>query len=420
MKKIASIILITGLFFSDFLVLNLDEISILSAWKEVLSIIFASYLILILASSFNTYKSIVSKHKYQLVLIFGFLILYLFCGDLSMASARSFRALSAPIFISLIVASILNVYSLEYKLSLIFKILVAMTLISGVYAVYQYISIVEESEFWYWNLLIDKGHELETFNSIRDDQPRMSGFFTGTLELSAVILNSAVLILSILFQKLKRGQFSGSLAVLLMLFVACSALIAYGTVRNSIIGLISISFFMMILQFVKSKGATTFLGYIFFIALTAAIFSYLALGYTDELSAIDRVRQWAEIIELMQTQIFGYGFSQIGHGQRFWFDSFWLNLIAACGILGGVVMVALIGVYQKIVGLCSELRKHGGVFESAFADYIIVIYPFYLSSFFFQSYSNSTALYLFSITVIVTIFDVKFNADKISSSNCSL
>lgn len=42
------------------------------------------------------------------------------------------------------------------------------------------------------------------------------------------------------------------------------------------------------------------------------------------------------------------------------------------------------------------------------ADYLVISYPFFLSSFFFQSYTNSVVLYLFVLVIVVVMYDSKY------------
>lgn len=88
-----------------------------------------------------------------------------------------FRSFAMPVLFALTVNAVCMGLTLETKLRVIFSTLVVMTFISGGYALYQYQTISDPEQFWYWPLLSEKGFTLETYNSMRDGNPRMSGFF---------------------------------------------------------------------------------------------------------------------------------------------------------------------------------------------------------------------------------------------------
>lgn len=87
-----------------------------------------------------------------------------------------FRSFAMPVLFALTVNAVCMGLTLETKLRVIFSTLVVMTFISGGYALYQYQTISDPEQFWYWPLLSEKGFTLETYNSMRDGNPRMSGF----------------------------------------------------------------------------------------------------------------------------------------------------------------------------------------------------------------------------------------------------
>lgn len=395
---------------SDFLLLSLGTGMLFSSWKEVLTIGFVTWLSLSIAAQLLNGSKVSWKFLFPLILIIFFLIVYLLCGDFSIASVRMLRAIAMPIIFALIITMVYSNDGLEYKLKMVFLALTSMSVISSIYAIYQYITITEAHQFWYWSLLEAKDFELQAYNSMRDGRPRMSGFFTGTLEFAAAILNSVVLVLSVMLKTWKKIKYALTTIILFSLFLLFSLIVTYSTVRTSLIGLISSIVFLLLLQNIKSKLFITLFGYGYFFALTGAVFAYLSLGYTDDLSALDRPRQWSDVISSISTRPLGYGLGSVGPGQAYWFDSFWLNLLAGCGIIGAVMMIGMILFYKKIIKLCCNLRTEGSAIEAGFADYLIAIYPFYLSSFFFQSYTNSVALYLFVLVVVVVVYEYRFKS----------
>jgi hypothetical protein len=104
----------------------------------------------------------------------------------------------------------------------------------------------------------------------------------------------------------------------------------------------------------------------------------------------------------------GLGFGAIGPGQAYWFDSFWLNLLSSSGYIGLAIMIGLVCFYSKVVGVAQRLRLGNSAFMAGAADYLIISYPFFLSSFFFQSYTNSVVLYLFALVIVVVMYESKY------------
>lgn len=410
MNSFVCAVIIVALFLSDFVILNLG-IGVVGVWKEILSFLFVGWLALVLLEKIAKDKPIHFKYFYLVVVVGILAAVFLVCGDFSDAAIRSFRAISVPLFLGFIVVFLLERQQLDAKLRWLLKVLLLCTFGTGIYGAYQLLTIKDPVEFWYWLPLVEKGFLLQSANSMRDGLPRMSGFFTGTLEFSAVVLNCAILILSVILESFNQRKFKLKLAFLIVSFLGCAALISYGSVRTSVIGFISLSLFLILTNFMRNRYLLLVLGYGYFISLSLAIFLYLALGYTDDSSALDRPRQWQEVLSSLGGSPLGYGFGEIGPGQAYWFDSFWLNLMAGCGVFGVGMMLFLILFYSKVVKTCSEMKRGKTMIEAAFANYIMAIYPFYLSSFFFQAYANSVALYLFTIILLVVMYEHRFRTN---------
>ncbi|ANF85235.1 hypothetical protein A7J50_1813 [Pseudomonas antarctica] len=321
-----------------------------------------------------------------------------------------FRSFAMPVLFALTVNAVCLGLTLETKLRVIFSTLVVMTFVSGAYALYQYQTISDAEQFWYWPLLSEKGFILEIYNSMRDGNPRMSGFFTGTLEFSAFILNTALFTFCLLVQAIRKKAYDLRCLIYVIVALFSTVLIIYGSVRTSAIGMISAVFFLAVLQLFRRKMFISLLGYGYFLSVTGSIFLYLALGYTEDLSALDRVRQWYVVLGSLNTMPLGVGFGAIGPGQLYWFDSLWLNLLASSGYLGVAIMMVLICFYSKVVAITQEMRAGTDVFMRGVADYLVISYPFFLSSFFFQSYTNSVVLYLFALVIVVVMDESKYRA----------
>jgi hypothetical protein len=411
MGRFICAMIIVGLFFSDFLILSLG-LSVTGAWKEALSFLLLGWLILVLVVKAAKGRAVHFKYVYLVVIVCVFSAVFLLCGDFSESSVRSFRALSVPVFLGFIVVFLLEREPLDIKLRWLLRVLLLCSLCTGIYGAYQFLTIKDPVEFWYWVPLVEKGFVLQPTNSMRDGLPRMAGFFTGTLEFSAVVLNCAILVLSVIFASISRRKINVELILLIVTFLVFTLLIIFGSVRTSLIGLISLFFFLVLTNNIRNQYLLLVLGYGYFVSLSLVIFLYLTLGFTDDPSALDRPRQWLEVLSFQGSHPLGYGLGEIGPGQAHWFDSFWLNLIAGCGVFGVAMMLFLVLFYGKIVKACTEMKREGTVIEAAFGMYIMAIYPFYLSSFFFQAYTNSVVLYLFAITLLVVMYERRFRVNQ--------
>ncbi|AZF57516.1 hypothetical protein [Pseudomonas sp. R11-23-07] len=399
------------LMLSDYIILTFHAPSVFGAWREGMVLLYILLTVLLVVFEAGTLRSIPRKYNEQLLVFAFFIAFYLMCGELSDSSFRMFRSFAMPVLFALMVNAVCRELKLEVKLRVIFSTLVMMTFISGCYAIYQYLTISDAEQFWYWPLLAEKGFELEAYNSMREGNARMSGFFTGTLEFNAFVLNTALFAVCLLVQAVRKRKYNLSFLAYLLATLFSAVLICYGSVRTAVIGMISAVFFLAVLQLFKRRIFISVLGYSYFLFFTCSIFLYLALGYTEDLSALDRIRQWYVVLESLSSMPLGLGFGAIGPGQAHWYDSFWLNLLASAGYLGLAVMIGLIAFYGKIVTVTQQLRMGGSAFMAGVADYLVISYPFFLSSFFFQSYTNSVVLYLFTLVIVVVMYDSKYRTN---------
>ncbi|MBC3199451.1 hypothetical protein [Pseudomonas poae] len=408
MKTLGLRFFIILLLLSDYIILSFHAPAVFGAWREAVVLMYILLTALLVFFQAGVRHSIPRRYQEQISIFAFFIVFYFLCGDISDGSFRMFRSFAMPILFALMVNALCRKLELEVKLRVIFSTLVTMTFFVGSYAVYQYLTIGDADQFWYWPLLLEKGFELEAYNSMRDGSARMSGFFTGTLEFNAFVLNTALLSSCLLVHAVKKRKYGKSFVAYFLSAFFSMVLICYGSVRTALIGIISTVFFLAVLQLFRQRMFISFLGYSYVLFFTCSIFLYLALGYTEDLSALDRVRQWYVVLESLGSMPLGLGFGAIGPGQTYWYDSLWLNLLASAGYLGLAIMIGLIVFYGKIVTVTQQLRLEGGAFMAGVADYLVISYPFFLSSFFFQSYTNSVVLYLFALVIVVVMYDSKY------------
>lgn len=401
MRRLTFGIIIALLFISDFTLLTFGLGSVFGGWRELIAALLVLWLVSVTFAGVAARGTVRRDIWKAILLVAGFVVLYLLYGDFSSGSVRMYRSFVVPILIGMSAAIWFQSASMEQKLGEIAWFVILMSLLTSVYAVYQYCTITQAQQFWYWPLLKAKGFDVQPYNSMRNGLPRVSGFFTGTLEFNAVILNTTAMILAALLNPRRlavRRQYW--LWLLLPFFLG---MILIGSVRTALIGLVCVVMTVFMVRSIRSVWMISCVGYMQFFGLTTAIFVYLISGYTDDLSALDRVRQWGEILSGLLDRPMGYGFGQVGPGQAYWFDSLWLNLLATCGVAGAMIMLWMIAWYHKLVRLVVRNRATAGPWQLAMGNFLVAIYPFYLSSFFFQSYTNSIALYIFAIVLMVTI-----------------
>ncbi|WP_192931596.1 hypothetical protein [Pseudomonas putida] len=249
MIKIFIGVLFGLLFFSDYIVLTLGLGSAFAGWREMISLLVIMWLLLRALASITARGAVNLEVGRSLLILLFFAFLYLLFGDLSAGSVRMFRALAVPVFIGMAVAIWAQAVSAEKKLRHVYWSVLAMSVLTGLYALYQYLTIASPEQFWYWQLLTAKGYELQPYNSMREGIPRVSGFFTGTLEFSAVILNTAAMTLAVL---LSGSNWSLTRRLLLSgAFLLLCGLIAIGSVRTAMIGLVCICSMLVVARRVR-------------------------------------------------------------------------------------------------------------------------------------------------------------------------
>ncbi|MFG0550738.1 hypothetical protein [Pseudomonas sp. yb_9] len=160
MIKIFIGVLFCLLFMSDYIVLTLGLGSVFAGWREMISLLLVMWLVLRALASITTRGMVNLEVGRSLLIVLFFAFLYLLFGDLSAGSVRMFRALAVPVFVGMAVAIWAQAVSTEKKLRHVYWSVLAMSVLTGVYALYQYLTVAAPEQFWYWPLLTAKGYEL--------------------------------------------------------------------------------------------------------------------------------------------------------------------------------------------------------------------------------------------------------------------
>lgn len=405
---LASILIL--LFFHDFIFLNmayaLGGQYGLNLWKELISLIF---LCLFFCGVLLRGGLGFSEAKIFIVLAMLLLALLVF-GDFSEASLRTFRSVFTPFVFAVMVGRLMS-NETEQRFRFFLNLLLFIAFLGGGYGLYQSFSIKEWQDFWYYHPLISMDLEIHEYDSFRDGVPRISGFFTSPLDFSFFIVFVFFIGASSFFVLGERGSASSiSKKGKLFLFLILSFLVYIvfqSTVRSAQLCLFTAFGYLLLLLFLKSRIAVVITGGVYVLSLSVATFLYIGLGYTDDLSALGRLEQWGFLLTKIVSNPLGLGFASVGPGQQYWFDSFWLNLMASFGLCSIFFIVGFIFFYFKLVGIYISMRAFRGSYIKSFSLAVLVLMPVFFYGALFQSFYNSPGFYLLLMIVSMVLYGTK-------------
>lgn len=393
------------LFLHDFLFLNLES-SIgstfaLNLWKEIVAIGYLIILCLrVLCSGF------IRAVELRLILFLACLFCYLLFGRIvDEAAFRSLRALFTPFVLAVMLSMFITAdFDNRFK---VFKIaLQCVSLWVSVFGIYQLFSYSQWSDFWYVEPLTSMGFELKEFNAMRDGKPRISSFFTSSLEFAFFIvfvffINYAQLLIS-------SGKLTLRVFCIKILFLGFLIFLLFNsTVRSAQICWVAGIGYSITLLMIRRKLYRFISGVSLVAALCCATFLYIGLGYTDDLSAIGRLVQWNFVFNQVLASPIGLGLSVIGPGQLFWFDSFWLNLAASFGFASILIFAFFIWCYKLLAYRYSEFDSFKLPELKSLVYALLILCPIFIYAAFFQAFYNSTVFYLFLILLFTALIECK-------------
>ena len=292
------------IFYHEFIFINLqyyleiDHIVLSSSWKELILISFASFYFLI--------DKIRSLSKIGLITLI-FAMFYVSLG-LLLSLPHSFSSFSESIligkryifpFLFLCALTLIPDSKVDIKKScnIFFYVVIIPNFLFGIWELF---SVKNLDDLWFYAPLVSTGNNFESFNHFRSDYVRANGFFVGTLTYAATAFCSFLF-----FFILRKDRFS-----YMKMAVSFSMLLLSQT-RTFFIGLI----FFFLLYFVTKKISSKRVAStsIVFLLLTSFITILFSLPYlTSEFSAIGRIYQWKNALELAFSYPMGQGFSSIG------------------------------------------------------------------------------------------------------------
>lgn len=378
----------------------------LNLWKEIIAIGFLT--VLFMESISNTK---VASARLKILLICALLLFSLLVfGDFTESSLRTFRSIFTPIVLAIIIGRLMGRGDMEKRLSFLFLVFLSFGILVALYGVYQIFSVKTVSDFWYFDLLGKQGFELEDYNLFRDGSPRISSFFTSSLEFAFYSLSiflvaySGLLIKS---PKLNKGNKRIKAVLLCIILTLMLIVIVESTVRSAQICLIALVFYAYLVLKLKTNTTIIVSGITLTLILTSATFFYISAGYTGDLSALGRLVQWNTVLTMLASAPWGIGLSSIGPGQSYWFDSLWLNLLSGYGIFSIIFVSASLWCYIRLVNIYTSISSNQQRFKKVFCLAAVVAFPIFFYSAFFQAFYNSISFYMLCI-----IFSVSLNGIK--------
>ncbi|MNJ31873.1 hypothetical protein D3C77_265240 [compost metagenome] len=371
----------------------------LNLWKEIVAILYLAIMLLTII-----YSGKVSRSSFKLLLFLGLLLVFLVVdGAYSEAAFRTLRTLFTPFVLAVLMASMLTInFDLRYRILMAALQLVTITFC--VFGLYQLFNYSTWSDFWYVEPLTSMGFELKEYNAIRDGLPRISSFFTSSLEFGFFLVFVFFINFSRLVFLRSSSRYSG-LSTLIRLGWLCIIvyLLFNSTVRSAQMCWFAGMIYVVILMLLRQALLVFLSGLLFVVSMCLATFLFIGLGYTDDPSALGRLVQWRLVFDLVMSQPLGLGFSAIGPAQAYWFDSFWLNLATGFGLMSLPIFVIFLFGYRAIVYRYKDVSVlMGGELKSLYYS-LLVLFPIFLYAAFFQAFYNSTVFYLF-ITMVFAAF----------------
>lgn len=311
------------------------------------------------------------------------------------------------VLIPYVLAYLLFLFSVEgfivYRSIFVFCLLPTL-----LYGYYQYFTISSASDFWYWDHFISLGYEQNLWDAFRGGKPRVSSFYTSSLDYTAYLLLASAVILGFYEEMRVRGKLISAIFYM-SLFVLVAHSLYITTVRAGLIGWCCIVILYIYYRLFPISGRFFFWSLTLMVVVVASIFLYIMTGYTSDLSALGRIKQWGVFFELIKdAPLLGAGVTDIGVHGSYWFDSFWLNYFLSFGLVAGFLFIFLL-----LVGYRSALSWLGGralPSSNYFALPIYLLVPVFGSLFFFQAFARTPAL----LVVMMFFFCIYFERGRLA------
>ena len=397
------------LFFHDFVFLSMEHYFGghygLNLWKELVAVAF-----LFLLLCWVLLRSALGPVNTRIFIVLGALLVSLpVFGDLSEGALRTFRSIFTPLVFAVIVGRLVGVDA-EARSRYFFKVMLLIALAGGIYAIYQLYSIKHWEQFWYYHPLVAMGLEIHEYDSFRNGVPRISGFFTSPLEFAFFVTFVFFMGLARLLSERRHTPWLVVRKRSFLLFGLLAFLVyvvSQSTVRSAQMCLVSAFAYMLLVVRLRTRWSIAITAFLYVFVLSAATFLYIGLGYTKDLSALGRLVQWSFVLDKVVESPLGLGFSSVGPGQQYWFDSLWLNLAASFGLFVLLFVVGFVACYLRVVDSYVSRREGAGSWNQTLSLTALVIMPVFFYGALFQSFYNSPGFYLLLMIVSVALYGAK-------------
>lgn len=370
----------------------------LAAWKDIAVLFFVGFIFLNISKYFIHKRAIQVKSIFHIKLMLIFFFVALLSFSSLYENISNFRFYFLLIFFPLLLSSLLCTTEASVKYFL-FALIVSVVFII-IYALFQYLTIEKEEDFWYWNHFINLGYEQNKWDVFRDGEPRVSSVFTSSLDFSLFLLSCLSFFIVTMYLAFKNAKFV-RLFLSIFLIIGTIFSIHISTVRSAMIGAVLMVMLFIVFLLFKKKTLLFTASLSAFLLPSIITFYYIATGHTDDLSALGRISQWLSFIEIIKDHmIFGLGISQVGIKGKYWFDSFWINYFLSFGLLFGLI---LLGFFLRLFNYALNglvAPKNNLELYTFLSLYLLTPVFFYL--FIFQSFSRTPALYVFFTLFFVT------------------
>lgn len=380
-------------FYHDFIFINLsyylkiDSIVLSSSWKEVILLILATFVFL------GSKVRSLSKFDFKIITVSMLFVLYgVFLSATDSAFFNSILMGKGYIFPFLFLCVLILVpdtkIDIKKSCNLFFYFVVLPNFLFGFW---ELSNVKDLGDLWFYDALVSRGNHFESFNHFRGGIVRVNGFFVGTLSYAATAFCSFMF-----FFILRKDRFS-----YLKIMISFSMLF-FSQTRTFFIGIVFFFLFYFLSKtlFNKKISSTSIIALI----LTFFLITLLSLPLiTQEFSAIGRVYQWGNALNLLLTHPMGQGFASIGENGANRADSQIIDLIRIYGLFIGPL---LFGFISLIVFHWKQSKR---LFHRNDAELPYVSAIAYVFVLFFQSLVNVAILYFILLLIFKYRNDKRFN-----------
>ncbi|WP_052880218.1 hypothetical protein [Vibrio coralliirubri] len=367
------------MFYHEFIFINLsyyfqiENIVLSSSWKEIILISFSFFIF------FGGRIGGINKIAFYILIMsvffvtFGIISSLLFTHSSFGESVLIGKRYIFP-FLFLCSLSLIPDTGIDIKKScnIFFYFVIFPNFIFGIWEV---LTVKSLDELWFYEPLVFYGNNFESFNHFRDGIVRANGFFVGTLTYAATAFFSCICFFILRKEKLSYLKFFVSLSMLLL-----------SQTRTFFIGLIFFFFLYILSKSIFNKKIKV--SNVLLIILLSVISIISLLPYiTQEFSAVGRIYQWINALELIKSNPLGQGFSSIGLNGDNRADS---QIIDLMRIYGFLIIPLFIGFLSLIVFYWNRIRLFSQRSYTEVPFFAIVSYIFVL---FFQSLVDAAVFY---------------------------